>query len=65
MNGEWQPIAPDLKDGCYIFSNVWGQVAPGAKRNGRGFEIMNVVGYADWDWGAEPTHWMPLPEPPK
>lgn len=61
---EWQPIETAPKDGrdVLIVSDAYRDrvlVARWYKYNGK-------EGFRDWDADLHlPTHWMPLPEPPK
>lgn len=76
--GEWQLIESAPKDGTYIL--LWGLWAgeingpskePGFLGEGRSTKNSDWVGFnwaltggdAYMTWG-NPTHWMPLPEPP-
>lgn len=63
---EWQPIETAPKDGTHVLmyrrqdiSEAWWQ----KKFIGEGYE-WGGTGWAYPDF-APPTHWMPLPEPPK
>ena len=60
---DWQPIETAPKDGTFILVAVSGDFA---------LHIMLVWWIDGWCWDmtntpivGEPTHWMPLPEPPK
>ena len=75
--GEWQPIETAPKDGTKILAHC----QPLDIETGKpmSFSYTNVVWWrrdkfkdSFWHWrhalndsAAEPTHWMPLPEPPK
>ena len=56
---EWQPISTAPKDGSFILlATPKGRIADG---------FWSLV-YGVWSWPyvmVEPTHWMPLPTPPK
>ena len=56
---EWQPIETAPKDGSFILlATPKGRIADG---------FWSLV-YGVWSWPyvmVEPTHWMPLPTPPK
>ena len=74
---EWQPIETAPKDGTEF--QAWvvlkdrtagGFWEPKCRFNEHGaFEIFGRVDYDEDGWDCflhlEPTHWMPLPEPPK
>lgn len=77
MNMKWQPIEAAPKDGTNILlyrptAYSWAQVTVGsydpnnfAKKNPRPYwqVMLSRIGVAEQrSW--EPTHWMPLPEPP-
>lgn len=74
---EWQPIETAPKDGTVII--VWTnhdevEVTSWYQTKGYGYEpvpgteffreVRGKVLYEGWN-GNTPTHWMPLPEPPK
>ena len=73
---EWQPIETAPKDGTTILlyrpdALPWGRVTPGKweeqkyhKRPAPFWEIWYKIGGAYESRTWEPTHWMPLPEPP-
>lgn len=60
---EWQPIETAPKDGTEVL------IFDGANRTVGYFNrywSLSVMGaYAEDDEIYDPTHWMPLPEPPK
>lgn len=67
---EWQPIDTAPKDGTVILVGVW-EIAPdmaSAAWNGK-FWSMNYMDEGEFIGSGEafhnPTHWQPLPEPPK
>jgi hypothetical protein len=70
---DWQPIETAPKDGTrvLVYSNDKRQaVAYCDLINMGGFydepiRVWNVNGWLSGDTGFIPTHWMPLPEPPK
>lgn len=58
---KWQPIETAPKDGTLVL--VWDEDTPITASWDEGFGWCdNVRGTY---WGFSPTHWMPLPEPPK
>ena len=63
-NVEWQPIETAPKDGKEVILFA----AP--RHYGIGFftecprEMVGGPLFWDWDWGHQPTHWLPLPPPP-
>ena len=60
---KWQPISTTPKDGTWILTWTWGiqrSDGPWMVVRGNGGEWVDEVG----GW-YDPTHWMPLPEPPK
>ena len=66
--GEWQPIETAPKDSTYYFvsvkSDVSGRWDVAIGRFGEdGFYFKDGCELDGWNW--TPTHWMPLPEPPK
>lgn len=76
---EWQPIKTAPKDGTAVWIVINGQpyigyydppnyFGPGqwfAKASFRRRRDMSDDIYGTYAHGVEPTHWMPLPEPPK
>jgi hypothetical protein len=73
---EWQPIETAPKDKIVLLFRPtafeWGSVAPGkynvdffAKRPKPFWEIWLKIGGTVESRLWEPTHWMPLPAPPK
>lgn len=66
---EWQPIETAPKDGTHILgfdgsymtTVEWWE--PSHKTEPGSWNLVQgcIRGYSEW----EPTHWMPLPEPPK
>jgi hypothetical protein len=65
---EWQPIETAPKDGTYIVLRLFHRLEGAAI--GRWFDFGQVIHGVTGYWTAnatqvEPTHWMPLPEPPK
>lgn len=69
MNPEWLPIESAPRDGTFILAILQGESEPGVPY------IPCVVSYnGSWEMADlcescqgtyEPTHFMPLPEPPK
>jgi len=62
---EWQPIETAPKDGVYILALC--RANPLSPRRYE-FARMGARGWIRQDGRAvpyEPTHWMPLPEPPQ
>ena len=76
---EWQPIetAPKDRTEVIIFGLWAGEITgrertpgiflasycgPGGDFDGYDWSVSGGDAYASW---AKPTHWMPLPEPPK
>ena len=61
----WQPIETAPKDGTNILATFWLWDNP---KKGRGMEAVSWDGEA---WSSDaypiypPSHWMPLPSPPK
>jgi hypothetical protein len=75
---EWQPIETAPKDGTYILLYESDQSRPVKmgcwldsehKRNGQVIHSAQRWSYGIiWVFGGDnpnPTHWMPIPEPPK
>jgi hypothetical protein len=63
---EWQPIETAPKDGTPVlgYRDVDGVMATVYWTTWGGWSLVAPGGYAEEDdW--EPTHWMPLPDPPK
>lgn len=68
----WQPISTAPKDGTWILAIIAGfwemnipyipDVVSWNDESG-GWNFCEEEGEIDKDW--KPTHWMPLPEPPK
>jgi len=68
---EWQPIETAPKDGAMVLIFDQDTVTPGRFDDGCD-DDGNEVDPPGWFWfdgvdtgDAEPTHWMPMPEPPK
>ena len=62
-NNEWQPIETAPDDGTFIlvFDSEWGIMIANNYDSLSGWSVM-------WDdrcTEINPTHWMPLPKPPK
>ena len=59
---EWQPIETALKYKDVLLVTDCGTIVTGRVRDNC-FELVGT----DWPIGEKhkPTHWMPLPEPPK
>lgn len=59
---EWKTIETAPKDGTLVLLHGKGYV-----KTGWFDDSIQIGNYPDWRWGLtfEPTHWMPLPEPPK
>jgi hypothetical protein len=67
---EWQPIESAPKDGSKVLLN-WksGIVIGWYERRTVNTHLSpwrrDLFGKGDTAWGAEPKHWMPLPQPPE
>jgi hypothetical protein len=61
----WQPIETAPKDGPPILAYGEGQIAVCEWSSCGYWSLVHVGMYAADGYWAEPTHWMPLPEPPK
>jgi hypothetical protein len=60
---DWQPIETAPKDGTHIL--FWdGDGMSVCYWVGRRWDLVQTGAYAE-DADCWPTHWMPLPEPPK
>lgn len=55
---EWQPIETAPKDGTHVLGwcRHWGRDV---------HEVYYWTGLNRWQTTMQPTHWMPLPDPPK
>lgn len=63
---DWQPIETDPRDGevILIFTpRTFPQVTAAEYHDGLALEHWQAVGHR-WHYPDEPTHWMPLPQPP-
>lgn len=74
MSGEWQPIETAPRDGTpiLIFDPLrhvriarWGDTFLASRIDGRSQPIFGFVVVDTQFVKADPTHWMPLPDPPK
>ena len=64
--GEWQPIETAPKDGSRVLTYSLGLVGTGRYITKFGSYSDRMFWYSDQlDRSYEPTHWQPLPEPPK
>jgi hypothetical protein len=63
MYGNWQPIGTAPKDGRRILTYAHDHAPEGIMRVAQWNDGSNAKGWL----GSvhEPTHWMPLPSPPK
>lgn len=65
---DWQPIETAPKDGRFVL--CYGHGGPVAMEPMK-FYAGDAPGAGEWGWlegdtpRRQPTHWMPLPEPPK
>lgn len=61
---DWQPIETAPKDCDFLVFTAHGYITRGRFLNGRHFacDSHGKVGNMS---DTKPTHWMPLPEPPK
>jgi len=65
---EWQPIETAPRDGTRVLlSKVGSTEVVSGYWNGIRYEDIPVDEWltAPGGWRRQPTHWMPLPEPPK
>ena len=67
--GEWQPIktAPKNGDQILLWSEMWADtygMVIGVWRGKRDGWCCAEFITGDWDKEDQPTHWMPLPDPP-
>lgn len=66
---EWQPIEAAPKDGARILAfgrDIYGNDYFGVARWAVKYpEFPNSVEGWFWEFATRPTHWTPLPEPPK
>jgi hypothetical protein len=63
---QWLPIATAPKDGSPVL--LFGRSDSGQRRAVGHYDAKpRPGGYGPWHWGItfQPTHWMPLPQPPK
>lgn len=58
---EWQPIETAPRDGTRVI--VFVPVLDDGDVLGK--SLVFEACYRPWGWGCEPTHWMPLPDPPQ
>ena len=58
---DWQPIETAPKDGTEIILTA--QNSEGTWKVDVGCFSAGILW--DWGWRFRPTHWMPLPPPPK
>lgn len=63
---DWRPIATAPKDGTLVLvRGLKSEIVATAK-----YDASYARPWCDWDWDdplpyyEEPTHWMPLPDPP-
>lgn len=64
----WQPIETAPKDGTVVLLMKRGNKVPNRIANGEWRETSSLKKPGFWVWAYlffEPTHWMPLPAPPK
>ena len=61
---KWQPIETAPKDGSSILLT---DSSDGSIKECRWDYCLGWGDpvYSEWSFGGKPTHWMPLPEPPK
>lgn len=58
---DWQPIETAPKDGTRIIVIPYGDIFDLSVS----WFIEGDDRWANWHWIEAPTHWMPLPKPPK
>lgn len=61
MDGPWRPIDSAPKDGTWILANC-GYPLPDVLCWGH-YDLPDA--WSDGERAYSPTHWMPIPEPPK
>ncbi|MEO0943239.1 MAG: DUF551 domain-containing protein [Pseudomonadota bacterium] len=67
---EWQPIETAPKDGTEVILFYWWYIDGGLVTAGYWHPVFDDVKGGFWyadlvnAGAADPTHWMPLPEPP-
>lgn len=60
---EWQPIESAPKDGTVV--DLWVDGGREADCRWRGGAWVTVEDGCVWSVASDPTHWMPLPQPPR
>jgi hypothetical protein len=58
----WIPVGERLPEENKTVLGFWGCPVTGSKSYGQAW---NKSGEMTWNEGCQPTHWMPLPEPPE
>ena len=64
---DWQPIKTAPRDSSWVLvflsepHTLGGRIHTALMRP----DVMIIGGLFEWDQEAQPTHWMPLPEPPE
>jgi hypothetical protein len=68
---DWQPIETAPKDGTLVWAYA-SRFDDANGRQGMASFLRTSQGFGVWHWrhgrnygGSNPTHWMPLPEPPE
>jgi hypothetical protein len=65
---EWQPSETAPREGVFLVFGTWDDDCDDYYRGKAWWQFGHGHAngpYGEWDSGQEPTHWRPLPDPPK